>query len=164
MFLGTHVISGAARVLIVRTGPRTELGRVAARVAARPPETDFEHGLRRFGYLLMELTLLLVLGIFAVNVYFARPVLESLMFSLALAIGLTPQLLPAIVAVNLARGASRMAAQKVIVRRLASIENLGSMTLLCCDKTGTLTEGRLTFEGAVDAEVSRASACGGWRS
>ncbi|HVY39916.1 MAG TPA: cation-transporting P-type ATPase, partial [Polyangia bacterium] len=107
VFLGTHVVSGAARVLIVRTGPRTELGRVAARVAARPPETDFEHGLRRFGYLLMELTLLLVLGIFAVNVYFARPVLESLMFSLALAIGLTPQLLPAIVAVNLARGASR---------------------------------------------------------
>ncbi|MES1165848.1 MAG: magnesium-translocating P-type ATPase [Verrucomicrobiota bacterium] len=152
VFLGTHVISGSARVLIVRTGPRTELGRVAARVAARPPETDFEHGLRRFGYLLMELTLLLVLGIFAVNVYFARPVLESLMFSLALAIGLTPQLLPAIVAVNLARGASRMAAQKVIVRRLASIENLGSMTLLCCDKTGTLTEGRLTFEGALDAE------------
>ena len=152
VFLGTHVVSGAARVLIVRTGPRTELGRVAARVAARPPETDFEHGLRRFGYLLMELTLLLVLGIFAVNVYFARPVLESLMFSLALAIGLTPQLLPAIVAVNLARGASRMAAQKVIVRRLASIENLGSMTLLCSDKTGTLTEGRLTFEGAVDAD------------
>ncbi|MFL5303731.1 MAG: magnesium-translocating P-type ATPase [Polyangia bacterium] len=152
VFLGTHVVSGAARVLIVRTGPRTELGRVAARVAARPPETDFEHGLRRFGYLLMELTLLLVLGIFAVNVYFARPVLESLMFSLALAIGLTPQLLPAIVAVNLARGASRMAAQKVIVRRLASIENLGSMTLLCSDKTGTLTEGRLTFEGAVDGD------------
>ena len=87
----------------------------------------------------MQLTLLLVLGIFAVNVYFQRPVLESLMFSLALAIGLTPRLLPAIVAVNLARGASRMAAQKVIVRRLASIENLGSMTLLCSDKTGTLT-------------------------
>ncbi len=152
VFLGTHVISGAARMAIVRTGPRTELGRVAAHVATRAPETDFERGLRRFGYLLMEVTLLLVLGIFAANVAFHRPVLESLMFSLALAIGLTPQLLPAIVAVNLARGASRMAAEKTIVRRLASIENLGSMTVLCCDKTGTLTEGRLTFEGAVDAE------------
>ena len=152
LFLGTHVISGAARALIVHTGARTELGRVAAHVATRAPETDFERGLRRFGYLLMEVTLLLVLGIFAANVYFARPVLESLMFSLALAIGLTPQLLPAIVAVNLARGASRMAAEKTIVRRLASIENLGSMTVLCCDKTGTLTEGRLTFEGAADAD------------
>ena len=151
-FLGTHVISGAARMLIVKTGAKTELGRVAAHVATRAPETDFEHGLRRFGYLLMEVTLLLVLGIFAANVYFHRPVLESLMFSLALAIGLTPQLLPAIVAVNLARGASRMAAEKTIVRRLASIENLGSMTVLCCDKTGTLTEGRLTFEGAFDAD------------
>jgi Mg2+-importing ATPase len=100
----------------------------------------------------MEVTLLLVLGIFAANVAFHRPVLESLMFSLALAIGLTPQLLPAIVAVNLARGASRMAAEKTIVRRLASIENLGSMTVLCSDKTGTLTEGRLTFEGAFDAD------------
>ena len=147
VFLGTHVVSGAARVLIVRTGRRTELGRVAARVASTPPETDFEHGLHRFGYLLMEVTLLLVLGIFAANVYFRRPVLESLMFSLALAIGLTPQLLPAIVAVNLARGASRMAAAKTIVRRLASIENLGSMTLLCSDKTGTLTEGRLDVRG-----------------
>jgi Mg2+-importing ATPase len=152
VFLGTHVVSGVARVLIVRTGPRTELGRVAARVAARPPETEFERGLRRFGYLLMEVTLLLVLAIFAVNVYFERPVLESLMFSLALAIGLTPQLLPAIVAVNLARGASRMAAEKTIVRRLASIENLGSMTVLCADKTGTLTEGRLAFDAAVDAD------------
>jgi len=154
VFLGTHVISGAARMLVIRTGPRTELGRVAAHVATRAPETDFERGLRRFGYLLMEVTLLLVLGIFAANVAFHRPVLESLMFSLALAIGLTPQLLPAIVAVNLARGASRMAAEKTIVRRLASIENLGSMTILCCDKTGTLTEGRLTFEGAVDADGS----------
>jgi Mg2+-importing ATPase len=152
VFLGTHVVSGSGRALIAETGARTELGRVAAHVATRAPETDFEHGLRRFGYLLLEVTLLLVLGIFAVNVYLGRAVLESLMFSLALAIGLTPQLLPAIVAVNLARGASRMAAEKTIVRRLPAIENLGSMTVLCCDKTGTLTEGRLTYEGAVDAD------------
>ena len=152
VFLGTHVISGAARAIVVETGAHTELGKVAARVATRQPETDFEHGLRRFGYLLLEVTLLLVLAIFAVNVFLARPVLESLMFSLALAIGLTPQLLPAIVAVNLARGAARMAAEKTIVRRLASIQNLGSMTILCCDKTGTLTEGRLTLDGAETAD------------
>jgi Mg2+-importing ATPase len=152
VFLGTHVISGTARALVVHTGAGTALGSVAAHVAAHPPETDFERGLRRFGYLLMEVTLVLVLAIFAVNVLLHRPALESLMFSLALAIGLTPQLLPAIVAVNLARGAARMAAEKTIVRRLASIENLGSMTVLCCDKTGTLTEGRLGFAGAVDAD------------
>ncbi len=152
VFLGTHVVSGSARVVIVETGARTELGRVAAHLATRQPETDFERGLRRFGYLLLEVTLLLVLAIFAVNVYLARPVLESLMFSLALAVGLTPQLLPAIVAVNLARGATRMAAEKTIVRRLASIQNLGSMTVLCSDKTGTLTEGRLTFSSAEDAD------------
>jgi Mg2+-importing ATPase len=139
----------------VKTGLETELGQVAEHVASRAPETDFERGLRRFGYLLLEVTLLLVLGIFAVNVYLHRPVLESLMFSLALAIGLTPQLLPAIVAVNLSRGASRMAAEKTIVRRLPAIENLGSMTVLCCDKTGTLTEGRLTFEGAEDPDGNR---------
>jgi Mg2+-importing ATPase len=152
VFFGTQVVSGSARALVVTTGARTELGRVAAHIATRAPETDFERGLRRFGYLLLEVTLLLVLGIFAVNVYLGRPVLESLMFSLALAIGLTPQLLPAIVAVNLARGASRMADEKTIVRRLPAIENLGSMTLLCCDKTGTLTEGRLTFQGAEDVD------------
>jgi Mg2+-importing ATPase len=155
VFMGTHVISGSARALIVKTGLETELGQVAEHVATRAPETDFEHGLRRFGYLLLEVTLLLVLGIFAVNVYLHRPVLESLMFSLALAIGLTPQLLPAIVAVNLSRGASRMAAEKTIVRRLPAIENLGSMNVLCCDKTGTLTEGRLTFEGAEDPDGNR---------
>ncbi len=98
VFLGTHVISGSARILVVKTGPRTELGRVAAHVATRAPETDFERGVRRFGYLLMEVTMLLVLAMFAVNVYFHRPVIESLMFSLAIAIGLTPQLLPAIMA------------------------------------------------------------------
>ena len=114
-------VANQVRALAPEVGAHTELGKVAARVATRQPETDFEHGLRRFGYLLLEVTLLLVLAIFAVNVFLARPVLESLMFSLALAIGLTPQLLPAIVAVNLARGAARMAAEKTIVRRLASI-------------------------------------------
>ena len=115
-----------------------------------PAETEFERGIRRFGYFLVELTMLLIVTIFTVNVYFHRPALDSLMFSLALAVGLTPQLLPAIISVNLATGARRMAAKDVIVRRLASIENFGSMTVLCSDKTGTLTEGKVEYEGCVD--------------
>jgi Mg2+-importing ATPase len=143
LFMGTHVVSGTAKALIVFTAADTEFGKVSARLRLRPPETEFERGVRRFGYLLMEVTLVLIISIFAVNVYFARPVLESFLFSLALAVGLTPQLLPAIITINLAHGAKRMALEKVIVKRLAAIENFGSMNVLCCDKTGTLTEGRV---------------------
>jgi len=152
LFMGTHVVSGTARALVVRTGAETEYGQVSARLALRPPETEFEHGIRHFGYLLMEVTLLLVISIFAINVYFHRPVLDSLLFSLALAVGLTPQLLPAIISINLAYGAKRMAQQKVIVKRLASIENFGSMNVLCSDKTGTLTEGVVKLSAAIDYE------------
>ena len=141
LFMGTHVVSGSAKALVVRTGKETEFGKVSERLALRPSETEFERGVRRFGYFLMEVTLLLVIIIFAVNVYLARPVLDSFLFSLALAVGLTPQLLPAIISVNLAHGAKQMALKKVIVKRLASIENFGSMNVLCSDKTGTLTEG-----------------------
>lgn len=141
LFMGTHVISGSAKALVVHTGTATEFGEVSVRLKTRPPETEFEHGVRHFGYLLMEVTLLLVIGIFAINVFLHRPVLDSLLFALALAVGLTPQLLPAIISINLAYGAKRMAEQKVIVKRLASIENFGSMNVLCSDKTGTLTEG-----------------------
>ena len=111
----------------------------------------FERGIRRFGYLLLEVTLLLVLAIFAINVVLHRPVLESFLFSVAIAVGLTPQLLPAIISVNLAHGARRMARERVIVRRLASIENLGGMDVLCSDKTGTLTEGKVRLRDVVDA-------------
>jgi P-type Mg2+ transporter len=141
LFMGTHVVSGTAKALVVRTAMDTEFGRISARLRLRPPETEFERGVRRFGYLLMEVTFILVIAIFAINVYFARPVVESFLFSLALAVGLTPQLLPAIITINLAHGAKRMAQEKVIVKRLAAIENFGSMNVLCCDKTGTLTEG-----------------------
>ena len=129
------------RAVVVRIGRSTEFGRISQRLRTRPPETEFERGLRHFGYFLMEVTFLLVIGIFVVNTYFHRPVLEALLFSLALAVGLTPQLLPAIVSVNLAHGDREMAKQKVIVKRLSSIENFGSMNLLCSDKTGTLTRG-----------------------
>ena len=150
VFLGTHMVSGSATAVVTAIGRDTEFGGIAERLKLRPPETEFEHGVRRFGYLLMEMTLLLVVGIFAVNVYLHRPVLDSFLFSLALAVGLTPQLLPAIVSVNLAHGARRMAAQKVIVKRLAAIENFGSMDVLCTDKTGTLTEGLVTLQGTHD--------------
>src|SRR5256712_11356204 len=139
--MGTSVRSGTARVLVVRTGGQTVFGQGARRLAPAPPETEFERGIRRLGYLLDEVSLVLVVAVFAINVYFHKPVLDSLLFSVALAVGLTPQLLPAIINVNLAHGAQRMAARGVIVRRVASIENLGSMGVLCTDKTGTLTEG-----------------------
>lgn len=151
VFMGTHIVSGTAQAVVARTGAETEFGKVAVRLQLRPPETEFERGVRRFGYFLMEVTLLLVIAIFAINVYLARPVIESFLFSLALAVGLTPQLLPAIISVNLAHGAKRMAAAKVIVKRLSSIENFGSMNVLCCDKTGTLTEGIVRLHSALDA-------------
>ena len=152
LFLGTSVVSGTAQAVAVRVGSATEFGKVSQTLSHKPPETEFERGIRQFGYLLMEVTLLLVLGIFAANVYFHRPVLESFQFSLALAVGLTPQLLPAIISINLAHGAKKMAAQKVIVKRLAAIENFGSMDVLCTDKTGTLTEGTVTLRSALDAD------------
>jgi P-type Mg2+ transporter len=150
LFMGTHVVSGSAKALVVHTGKETEFGKVSERLAHRPSETEFERGVRRFGYFLMEVTLLLVIIIFAVNVYLSRPVLDSFLFSLALAVGLTPQLLPAIISVNLAHGAKYMALKKVIVKRLASIENFGSMNILCSDKTGTLTEGVVHLHSALD--------------
>ncbi|MBZ5637735.1 MAG: magnesium-translocating P-type ATPase [Acidobacteriia bacterium] len=152
VFMGTHMVSGTATAVVVATGRDTEFGAVSERLKLRAPETDFERGVRRFGYLLLEVTLLLVIGIFAFNVYLHRPVLDSFLFSMALAVGLTPQLLPAIVSINLAHGARRMAEQKVIVKRLASIENFGSMNVLCTDKTGTITEGAVTLQSANDLD------------
>ncbi len=149
LFCGTNVVSGTGRAIVVRTGRETEFGHISQRLKWRPPQTEFELGVQRFGYFLMELTLLLIVSIFVVNVSLHRPWLEAFLFSLALAVGLTPQLLPAIISVNLAHGARRMAQQHVIVRRLASIENFGSMDVLCSDKTGTLTEGTIRVEGMI---------------
>jgi Mg2+-importing ATPase len=157
LFQGTHVASGTGRALVVRTGRETEFGGIADRLRLRPAETDFEHGVRRFGILLIRVTMILMTVIFAFNVYLRRPVLDSFLFSLALAVGLTPELLPAIISVNLASGARRMSARKVIVKRLASIENFGTMDVLCSDKTGTLTEGKVRLSDALDVEGSRSS-------
>jgi len=152
VFMGTNVRSGSAKVLIIQTGASTEFGQIAERLSLRPPETEFERGIRRLGYLLTEVTLVMVLAVFAFNVFFHKPVLDSFLFSLALAVGLTPQLLPAIININLSRGSQAMAARGVIVRRLASIENFGSMDVLCTDKTGTLTAGVVQMDGAVDLQ------------
>lgn len=152
LFMGTHVVTGTATAVVVLTGKDTEFGRISETLKLRPPETEFEHGIRQFGYLLMEVTFLLLIAVFAINVFFSRPVLESLIFALALAVGVTPQLLPAIISVNLAHGAKRMAKEKVIVKRLSAIENFGSMNVLCSDKTGTLTEGTVRVQSAVDID------------
>ncbi len=154
LFMGTHVVSGTANAVVVHTGTESEFGKIFRQLKLRPAETEFETGVRRFGYFLMEITLLLVIAIFAFNVYLARPVLDSFLFSLALAVGLTPQLLPAIISVNLAHGAKRMAQARVIIKRLASIENFGSMNVLCSDKTGTLTEGKVQVHSALDVKGS----------
>jgi len=150
LFMGTNVVSGNAKAVVVKTGTQTEFGKVSERLRLRLPETEFERGVRKFGYFLMQVTLILVIAIFAINVYFARPILESFLFALALAVGLTPQLLPAIISVNLSHGARRMANHKVVVKRLASIENFGSMNILCSDKTGTLTEGTVHIKSGLD--------------
>jgi Mg2+-importing ATPase len=150
VFMGTHVVSGTGKACVIHTGRSAEFGKVYETLRLRSPETEFEHGIRRFGYLLAEVTFLLVLAIFAFNVYFHQPVLDSLLFALALAVGLTPQLLPAIISINLSHGARRMAARRVIVKRLAAIENFGSMNVLCSDKTGTLTEGEVRVHAALD--------------
>lgn len=150
LFMGTFVVSGTAKALVICTGTRTELGSISSRLRHIKPETEFQSGIRRFGFFLLEITLLLVVGILVINVYFGRPILESFLFSLALAIGLTPQLLPAIISVNLSHGAKRMANEKVIVKRLESIENLGTMDVLCTDKTGTITTGELKLHSYID--------------
>jgi P-type Mg2+ transporter len=150
LWMGTHIVSGNATAIVILTGRNTEFGKVSEHLKLKAPETEFEHGIRRFGYFLGEVTLVLVVIIFAINVYLQKPVLESFLFSLALAVGLTPQLLPAIISINLSHGAKKMAQKKVIVKRLASIENFGSMNVLCSDKTGTLTEGIVQVEAALD--------------
>jgi Mg2+-importing ATPase len=152
VFMGSSVVSGSARVLIARSGGRSALGQIAVSLAADAPPTAFEIGTRRFGMLIMRLTLLLVLFTLLVNVAFHRSLLESFLFAVALAVGLTPELLPMVVSVTLTRGALRMAALKVIVKRPSAIQDMGAMDVLCTDKTGTLTEARIRLERHVDAD------------
>jgi Mg2+-importing ATPase len=159
VFLGTSVVSGTATAVAVRTGGSTEYGKIAKELVGRVPETEFERGLRRFGFLIMQVALVLVIFVFFINAFFKpvvfqqqSDVLESLLFAVALAVGLTPELLPMIVSVNLSRGALEMSKKGVIVKRLASIQNFGNMDVLCTDKTGTLTENVITLVLHVDME------------
>jgi len=149
-YMGTTVRGGSASGIVLQTGSRTAFGKIALRLGERQPETVFQRGLRSFSILLVRVTALLAGGIFVANSLLGRPVLQSALFSLAIAVGLTPQLLPAIVTVSLASGARRLARQRVVVKRLVSIEDLGNIEILFTDKTGTLTEGRISYEAAID--------------
>jgi len=151
IFMGTHVVSGYGLAVVEKTGQNTEFGKLAKKLKLGKEETEFERGLRKFGYLLVDIAILLVFVVFAVNIYFHRPFIDSLLFALSLAVGLSPSLLPAVITLNLSYGAKHIAKAGAIVKRLVSIENFGSMNVFCSDKTGTLTEGEMKIYGYKDA-------------
>lgn len=150
VFMGTNVQNGRGKMLVVKTGVQTVYGEIASHLVGKPVPTEFEKGIFRFGYLLSEATMALTIVVFAANVFFSKPLFESLFFSIALAVGLVPELLPAILSITLAKGARYMAKEGVITRHMESIENLGSMEIFCTDKTGTLTEGVVELDQALD--------------
>jgi Mg2+-importing ATPase len=152
VFLGTSVVSGQATAMITRTGADTEFGKVAKSLVARPPETEFERGLRHFSYLMSKIVFFLVIIVFFINALFKHDVLQSLIFSVALAVGMTPELLPMILSLNLSKGALAMSEKGAIVKHPESIQNFGSMDVLCTDKTGTLTENQIALVRHLDAE------------
>ncbi|MFN7635359.1 MAG: HAD-IC family P-type ATPase, partial [Acetobacteraceae bacterium] len=146
---GSSVRSGTARVLVVATGGATAYGALAARLAEAPPESDFARGVRGFGAMLLRVMVVMVLFVVAVNQALGRPLPDAVLFAVALAVGLSPELLPAVVSVTLSAGARALARRGVLVRRLDAIEDLGGMQVLCTDKTGTLTEGRVEVAAVV---------------
>jgi Mg2+-importing ATPase len=150
IFLGTAVQTGIGTAVIVRTGKDTAFGAIAQRLAMRPPETEFGRGIRHFGIMITRVMMLLVLFVLLVNIVLHRPLLESFLFSVALAVGMTPEMMPMIITISLAQGARRMARKKVLVKQLAAIEDFGSVEILCSDKTGTLTEGEIALDRQVD--------------
>ena len=150
LFLGTSIVSGTARAVVLATGQATAFGDIVARLAARPDETEFDRGMRRFGMLILQTVTALVLVILVINVALGRAALPSVLFSVALAVGLTPEFLPMITTVTLAQGAVRMARAHVIVKHLSAIQNLGSIDVLCSDKTGTLTAGTMSLDASLD--------------
>ncbi len=154
-FMGTSVVSGTATAVVVKTGSATEYGKIARKLIEKSPETEFERGIKSFGFLIMQVTFLLVIFVF-LTISLRNPtdkgVVEALLFAVALAVGLTPELLPMIITINLSRGAMAMSKKGVIVKRLSAIENFGSMNVLCTDKTGTLTENRIKLILNVDME------------
>jgi Mg2+-importing ATPase len=152
VFLGTAVQTGIGTAVIVRTGKDTAFGAIAQRLAAQPPETEFGRGIRHFGLMITRVMMLLVLFVLLVNLVLHRPLLESFLFSVALAVGMTPEMMPMIITISLAQGARRMAKKKVLVKQLSAIEDFGSIEILCSDKTGTLTEGEIALDRHVDMQ------------
>ena len=152
VFLGTAVQTGIATVVIVATGRNTALSAVARNLAAKPPETEFGRGIRQFGSMITKVILALVLFVLLINIVLHRPLLESFLFAVALAVGMTPEMMPLIITVTLARSAMRMTKKKVLVKQLSAIEDFGSVTILCSDKTGTLTEGEIVLDRHVDID------------
>src|SRR5450756_1534412 len=152
VFLGTAVQTGIGTAVIVCTGKDTAFGEIAKRLATQPPETEFARGIRHFGMMLTWITMLLVLFVLLVNIILRRPLLESFLFSVALAVGMTTEMMPMIITVTLAQGARRMTKKKVLVKQLAAIEDFGSIDILCSDKTGTLTEGEIELDRHVDVQ------------
>lgn len=146
VFLGTAVQTGMGSAVVVSTGKTTELGEIAARLAAKARETEFGRGIRNFGMMITRVIMLLVLFVLLVNIILHRPLLESFLFSVALAVGMTPELMPMIITITLAQGTRRMAKKRVLVKQLAAIEDFGSLTILCSDKTGTLTAGEIVLD------------------
>ncbi|HRI21646.1 MAG TPA: HAD-IC family P-type ATPase, partial [Panacibacter sp.] len=152
LFEGTSVVSGSGKAIAVLAGKDTVFGKIASSLSTSPSETAFEKGIRHFGYLLMQITIVLSIIILVVNIYFGRPLVESLLFGLALAVGMAPELLPAIMTIAMSYGAKKMSEQKVIVKKLSTIQNLGEINIFCSDKTGTLTEGVLKVSSVIDIE------------
>jgi len=150
-FMGSSVISGTARAVVIKTGRSTEFGKIAEKLVNREEETEFSRGMKQFGLLILRITIVLVLFIFLINAVFNRNLLESFMFSLAVAVGLTPELLPMIMSVTMAKGSMRMARRGVVVKKLTAIQSFGSMEVLCTDKTGTITEDKISLIKYVDA-------------
>ncbi|MGZ6480280.1 MAG: HAD-IC family P-type ATPase, partial [Bdellovibrionales bacterium] len=150
VFLGTSIVSGTALAVVTATGPRTKFGHIAERLMAPPPETEFDRGTRRFGLMILQTVFVLVIFVFLTNVMLHRELLESLLFAVALAVGLTPEFLPVITGVTLGRGAVKMAKSKVIVKHLSAMQNFGSIDVLCSDKTGTITSGEMTLTQALN--------------
>ncbi len=152
VFLGTAVQTGIGAAVIVCTGRDTALGAIAQRLATRPPETEFGRGIRHFGLMITRVIMGLVLFVLLVNILLHRPLLESFLFSVALAVGMTPEMMPMIITITLAQGARRMTKKKVLVKQLSAIEDFGSVEILCSDKTGTLTEGEIVLDRHVDVQ------------
>lgn len=148
--MGTHIISGSGRAIVVNLAKDSEFGKITSSLSQKDADTDFEKGIKNFGNLILRVTTILIGLIFIFNIILNKSFLDSFMFALALSVGLTPQMLPAIISVNLSQGAKRMSEEGVIVKKLNAIENFGSMTIMCSDKTGKITKGKVKLDKALD--------------